>query len=138
MSVTAPLAPLRARAGTRLTEGLDEATLARLASGHPDLGRAIAAAAAQFAALEDSFDALLDLDEAEQVARVQEGYVNFYADDAVNPYVALAACGPWGGHAEGRGALRRRRLRHDRLRPHARCGAGGHGPAAGDGQHHDA
>ncbi|WP_337054856.1 aminotransferase class III-fold pyridoxal phosphate-dependent enzyme [Pseudoxanthomonas sp. USHLN014] len=95
MSVTAPLAPLRARAGTRLTEGLDEATLARLASGHPDLGRAIAAAAAQFAALEDSFDALLDLDEAEQVARVQEGYVNFYADDAVNPYVALAACGPW-------------------------------------------
>ncbi len=95
MSVTAPLAPLRARAGTRLTEGLDEATLARLASGHPDLGRAIAAAATQFAALEDSFDALLDLDEAEQVARVQEGYVNFYADDAVNPYVALAACGPW-------------------------------------------
>ncbi|TAA39531.1 aminotransferase class III-fold pyridoxal phosphate-dependent enzyme [Pseudoxanthomonas winnipegensis] len=95
MSVTAPLAPLRARAGTRLTEGLDEATLARLAPGHPDLGRAIAAAAAQFAALEDSFDALLDLDEAEQVARVQEGYVNFYADDAVNPYVALAACGPW-------------------------------------------
>jgi 4-aminobutyrate aminotransferase-like enzyme len=26
---------------------------------------------------------------------VHAGYVNFYADDAVNPYVALAARGPW-------------------------------------------
>jgi acetylornithine/succinyldiaminopimelate/putrescine aminotransferase len=26
---------------------------------------------------------------------VQAGFVNFYADDAVNPYVALAARGPW-------------------------------------------
>ena len=26
---------------------------------------------------------------------MQAGYVNFYADDAVNPYIALAARGPW-------------------------------------------
>jgi hypothetical protein len=26
---------------------------------------------------------------------VQAGFVNFYADDAANPYVALAARGPW-------------------------------------------
>ena len=26
---------------------------------------------------------------------MQAGFVNFYAEDAVNPYVALAACGPW-------------------------------------------
>ena len=26
---------------------------------------------------------------------MQAGYVNFYPDDAVNPYVALAARGPW-------------------------------------------
>src|SRR5690606_507266 len=26
---------------------------------------------------------------------VQSGYVNFYASDAVNPYVALTARGPW-------------------------------------------
>lgn len=95
MSVTAPLAPLRARAGTRQTIGLDEATLERLAAGHPDLGRAIAAAAAQFSALEAEFAQILDLDEDAQVAAVQAGYVNFYPDDAVNPYVALAACGPW-------------------------------------------
>jgi len=95
MSVTAPLAPLRARAGVRQTTGLDDATLERLAVGHPDLGRAIATAAAQFAGLEAEFAEVLDLDEAAQVAAVQAGYVNFYPDDAVNPYVALAACGPW-------------------------------------------
>src|SRR6185312_12280729 len=38
---------------------------------------------------------LLKLDEAAQLARVQADFVNFYADDAVNPYVALAARGPW-------------------------------------------
>jgi len=95
MSRDAPLAPLRSRAGAVQTTGLDQATLERLAAGHPDLGRAIDAAAAQFAALEDEFGELLDLDEADQVAAVQAGYVNFYPDDAVNPYVALAACGPW-------------------------------------------
>lgn len=95
MSVIASLAPLRARAGARQTTGLDDATLERLAGSHPELGQAIGAAAAQFEALAAEFDDLLDLDEVEQVARLQAGYVNFYADDAVNPYVALAARGPW-------------------------------------------
>jgi 4-aminobutyrate aminotransferase-like enzyme len=95
MSMTAPLAPLRARAGARQTTGLDDATVERLAAGHPDLQRAIAAAAAQFSELETEFSDLLDLDEADQVQALQAGYVNFYADDAINPYVALAACGPW-------------------------------------------
>ncbi|MET1023312.1 MAG: aminotransferase class III-fold pyridoxal phosphate-dependent enzyme [Pseudoxanthomonas sp.] len=95
MSVTAPLAPLRARAGARQTTGLDDATVERLAAGHPDLQQAIATAAAQFDGLEEEFADLLDLDEAQQVQALQAGYVNFYADDAINPYVALAACGPW-------------------------------------------
>ncbi|SEK82146.1 Acetylornithine/succinyldiaminopimelate/putrescine aminotransferase [Pseudoxanthomonas sp. GM95] len=95
MSVTAPLAPLRARAGARQTTGLDDATVTRLAVGHPDLVQAIAAASAQFAELQAEFAELLDLDEAQQVHALQAGYVNFYADDAINPYVALAACGPW-------------------------------------------
>jgi glutamate-1-semialdehyde aminotransferase len=38
---------------------------------------------------------LLDLDEDAQMREVQAGFVNFYAEDAVNPYVALAARGPW-------------------------------------------
>lgn len=38
---------------------------------------------------------MLDLDEDAQVRAVQAGFVNFYPQDGVNPYVALAARGPW-------------------------------------------
>jgi acetylornithine/succinyldiaminopimelate/putrescine aminotransferase len=41
------------------------------------------------------FPDLLDLDEADQARIVQSGYVNFYSEDTVNPYVALVARGPW-------------------------------------------
>nr|WP_298155539.1 aminotransferase class III-fold pyridoxal phosphate-dependent enzyme [uncultured Pseudoxanthomonas sp.] len=95
MALTDALAPLRAHPGQRLTHGLDDATVERLAKGHPDLAAAIQAAAAEHARLKDEFAELFDLDEAEQLRAVQAGYVNFYADDAVNPYIALAARGPW-------------------------------------------
>src|SRR3546814_12312446 len=36
-----------------------------------------------------------DLDEDAQVRAVQAGFGNFYPQDGVNPYVALAARGPW-------------------------------------------
>lgn len=89
------LSTLRAHAGKRLTAGLDDATVKRFAATHPQLVEAIDAAAAEYARIRDEFAALLDLDEVEQVRRVQAGFVNFYADDAVQPYVALAAQGPW-------------------------------------------
>lgn len=95
MSMTDLLAPLRARAGHRRTPGLDDATLSKMAATHADLGAAVEAAAAAFAALGHDFDDLLDLDEDAQVRAVQAGFVNFYPQDAVNPYVALAARGPW-------------------------------------------
>jgi len=94
MFITAPLAPLRAHAGKRRTQGLDDATLARFAD-NPDLRAAIDAAAAEYAAIGSEFADLLDLDEDAQMAAVQSGFVNFYAADAVNPYIALAARGPW-------------------------------------------
>ncbi|HRO27549.1 MAG TPA: lysine 6-aminotransferase, partial [Luteimonas sp.] len=95
MSVTAALAPLRAHAGQRRTSGLDDATIGRLADSHPDLVAAIDAAAAEYARIKGDFADLLDLDEDAQVAATQSGYVNFYPTDAVNPYVALTARGPW-------------------------------------------
>ena len=95
MSVTAALAPLRAHAGQRRTRGLDDHAIERLAATHPDLGAAIEAAAAEYARIRDGVADLLDLDEDAQIATVQAGYVNFYPTDAVNPYVALAARGPW-------------------------------------------
>ena len=35
------------------------------------------------------------MDEDSQIREIQSAYVNFYADDAVNPFVALAGRGPW-------------------------------------------
>ena len=95
MTVLGPLAALRAHAGTRLTTGLDDAAIERLAAAHPDLVAAIAAAASEYARIKDEAADLLDLDEKDQIAAMQAGFVNFYADDAVVPYIALAACGPW-------------------------------------------
>ena len=88
------LSPLRAHAGTRRTPGLDDATLTRFA-GHPELIEAIEAARAEYEQIKGEFAGLLDLDEDAQVHAVQAGYINFYPDDAVNPYIALVARGPW-------------------------------------------
>ena len=95
MSVISPLAPLRAHGGTRLTTGLTDAQIEQLAAGHPDLVSAISAAADEYVRIKDDVSALLDLDEQAQITAMQNGFVNFYADDAVVPYIALAARGPW-------------------------------------------
>lgn len=95
MAVTDALAPLRAHTGKRRTQGLDDATVARLAAAHPSLAQAIDAAVAEYERVRTEFPELLNLDEDAQLQAVQDGYVNFYAHDAVNPYVALAARGSW-------------------------------------------
>ncbi|MCJ0825977.1 aminotransferase class III-fold pyridoxal phosphate-dependent enzyme [Luteimonas sp. 50] len=89
------LAPLRAHPGQRRTTGLDDATLQRFGASHPDLVAAVTAAAAEYSRVKGDFAELLDLDEDAQVQAVQADFVNFYPQDAVNPYVALAARGPW-------------------------------------------
>ncbi|MFC3717132.1 aminotransferase class III-fold pyridoxal phosphate-dependent enzyme [Luteimonas soli] len=99
MSQTTPLAeklaPLRAHKGKRRTTGLDDATLAKFAASHPELAAAVDAAVTEYAGIKADFADLLDLDEDAQVQAVQAGFVNFYPQDGVNPYVALAARGPW-------------------------------------------
>jgi len=89
------LAPLRSHAGAVRTHGLDDATLQRLAGKFPELVEAAQAAIELHAQIKGEFAELLDLDEQAQIDAVQAGFVNFYADDAVSPYVALAARGPW-------------------------------------------
>lgn len=95
MNLLDTLKPLRAHAGTRRTPGLDDATLERFAATHPELGEAVAAAAAEYESIKGDFAELLDQDEDAQVAAVQAGFINFYPEDGVNPYVALTARGPW-------------------------------------------
>jgi acetylornithine/succinyldiaminopimelate/putrescine aminotransferase len=66
------------------------------------LGEAIAEAHSAFGKLKAEFGDLVELDEAEQIRTIQRDFVNFYPNDAVNPYVALAAAGPWIVTTKGR------------------------------------
>ena len=95
MNLIDTLKPLRSYAGQVRTAGLDDATVLDLAGRYPELVEAVEAAVAQHAAIAAEFADLLDLDEQAQIDAVQAGFVNFYPDDAVNPYVAIAARGPW-------------------------------------------
>jgi len=83
------------RGGSVQTPGLSDEVILRFLATDPALAVAIDRASAESRAIERAYPELLTLDEAEQTRRVQEGYVNFYAADAVNPYVAVAAQGPW-------------------------------------------
>ncbi len=94
MSLIDTLAPLRAHGKAR-TSGLDDATILDFAAHDAQLAAAVAAAANEYAVIRADFPELLDLDEDAQIAAVQNGFVNFYAQDAANPYVALAARGSW-------------------------------------------
>ncbi|KGM50948.1 lysine 6-aminotransferase [Lysobacter concretionis Ko07 = DSM 16239] len=93
-AITSQLAPLRAHAGSRRTIGLDDDVLATFA-GDAELIEAVAGAVTEYQRIKGEFADLLDLDEDAQAHAVQAGYVNFYQDDAVNPYIALTARGPW-------------------------------------------
>ena len=95
MAITDRLAPLRAHTGARRTTGLDDSTVERFAASHPDLVEAIDAAVDEHERVGAELPELMHLDEVEQAQAVQGGYVNFYSDDTVNPYVALVARGPW-------------------------------------------
>ncbi len=97
MRVFEQLRELREFGGKPRTTGLDDASIERMAARDPLLGIAIAEALARHRELraEPGMDSFLRLDEIEQLAQAQAGFVNFYPDDAINPYLAAAARGPW-------------------------------------------
>jgi acetylornithine/succinyldiaminopimelate/putrescine aminotransferase len=94
MSLIAKLHEMRQFGAVR-TRGLEDAVIERLAAQYPELAEAIDDAHSQLQSLRTEFPELLKLDETAQMAQVQSDFVNFYDEDAVNPYVALAARGPW-------------------------------------------
>jgi len=86
---------IRSKAGEVLTTGLDNETVCQFASRDPELVEAVNAATRELAALESEYPELISLGEVEQIRAIEKHLVNFYADDTVNPYVSLAARGPW-------------------------------------------
>lgn len=95
MNLFDTLEMLRKHGGAALTRGLDDDAIARFAENDPRLSAAVEDAARQFGTLREEFPELLAMSEAEQIGAIQAEFVNFYPDDAINPYVSLAARGPW-------------------------------------------
>ncbi len=86
---------IRKRSGPNSSPGLPNDAIGRFAAVDPLLRQAVAEAAERHDRLRRRLPRLAALDEANQVRRMQRGYLNFYSEDLVNPYVALAARGPW-------------------------------------------
>lgn len=89
------LQEMRDYGGTALTTGLADQAILRFLGKDSELQQAIKRAYDAFLDLKKTEPELLALDEAGQMACTQEGFTNFYKNDAINPYVALAAQGPW-------------------------------------------
>ena len=89
------LRALRNQGGQVRTQGLDDAAIERFAGQDADLAGAIADAHASFVQLKAAHPEVLGLDEDAQLHALQSGFVNFYPDDAVCPFVPLAARGAW-------------------------------------------
>lgn len=95
MTIIDQLNKLRLCGGEIRTTGLSDDTIIQFAKSDPRLVEAVESAVAAFENMDEDTKPLLSMDEADQVAAVQDGFINFYPDDAVNPYVSLAAAGPW-------------------------------------------
>ncbi|MDQ2069687.1 aminotransferase class III-fold pyridoxal phosphate-dependent enzyme [Natronospira bacteriovora] len=95
MTVLEQLNEIRAVGGAVRTAGLSDEVISRFAERDPLLGQAVNEAVVAFRELAQSHGELLAQDEEAIIEAIQKDFVNFYPDDALNPYVALAARGPW-------------------------------------------
>ena len=95
MKMMEKLNAMRSHGGAVQTFGLDDETVLRFAQNDERLGAAIDTAYDEFLGLLEEMPQLMALPENELVAAIQKGFVNFYPQDAVNPYVTLAGSGPW-------------------------------------------
>jgi len=89
------LQEMRGLGGAAQTTGLKDELIQSFLEEREDLGLAIERGYARFLELQESRPDFLALDEKEQVRLAHSGLTNFYAEDAVNPYVAVGGAGPW-------------------------------------------
>ena len=95
MTIVQKLEQLRDSGGEIRPHGLPNEVVERFAALDERLGQAADQALGVAECWKAAYPELWKADDVAQQAELQSGYVNFYADDAVNPYVALAAKGPW-------------------------------------------
>ncbi|HEX7046571.1 MAG TPA: aminotransferase class III-fold pyridoxal phosphate-dependent enzyme [Gammaproteobacteria bacterium] len=95
------LRKLRDHGGKAVTRGLQDEVIQDFANSDPLLRQAVEEAFKSHGELVKSHPDILAMDEWDQVHALQQDFVNFYPDDVVNPYVPLAARGPWIVTAKG-------------------------------------
>lgn len=95
MSIFEKLSEMRDTGGIRVTDGLSDPIIRQFAAQDPKLSSVIDQAYAIFIGLKQEFPDMLALNEMDQVVAMHAEIINFYTDDVVNPYVSLAASGPW-------------------------------------------
>ena len=92
----AELESLRNLSGHRDTVGLPDEVIRQFLTSDSTLAAAIFEGITRRESLTDEFgEHMLSLPESELVEKLQFDFINFYAPATVNPYVALAARGPW-------------------------------------------
>lgn len=89
------LQEMRRETGDKQTKGLDDKVIEAFLRTDKRLAEAIEDAYTEFQTLKKEFGTKLQMNERELIDYIQSDFVNFYEADAVNPYVALAAAGPW-------------------------------------------
>ena len=90
------LAEIRGSTGEPRTLGLGDGVIRDFLESDPSLSRAIEEASDNFQSLKgDLGGKLFEMAETDLVSELQSDYVNFYKAPTVNPYVAIAARGPW-------------------------------------------
>ena len=89
------LQEMRNFGGEILTHGLKEEILKKFISHDQNLRSAIESAYEHFVVLQKEKPDFLLLSEKDQIKLAQQNIVNFYANENVNPYVAISAMGPW-------------------------------------------
>ncbi|HOW90362.1 MAG TPA: aminotransferase class III-fold pyridoxal phosphate-dependent enzyme, partial [Elusimicrobiales bacterium] len=86
---------IRNSAGKARTRGLEDGAIRDFLGRDGDLARAIETAAEKRKALSSEHENLFKMDEKELCVLLQKRILNFYLAPSVNPYVPLAAAGPW-------------------------------------------
>ena len=89
------LKQIRSSAGARQTHGIAEKHLVRFLESDPRLGKVIEEAVEEQKQLSAILGDLMKLPEEELCRVLQEKLLNFYTRESINPYVPLAALGPW-------------------------------------------
>lgn len=89
------LKKLRQGCGDVTTLGLSDEWISKFLQVDPRLKTAIEMAVKFMEENHEELSSVLALSEKQQIDVIQEGIVNFYDQDAVNPYIAVAAKGPW-------------------------------------------